>query len=91
MELLSEQLKRVQQVDQLAKNTLKRQEEKMPEKYANIEATLKLLFNLISSFRKRADGYEQQLKHRAKISDLTDQIRLHGARIADCERLSHSL
>lgn len=84
MEILSEQLKRVQQVDQIAKNTLKRQEEKMPEKYANIEATLKLLFNLISSFRKRADVYEQQLKQRAKISDLTDQIRLHRSRISDC-------
>jgi t-SNARE complex subunit (syntaxin) len=84
MEVISEHLKRIEQVDQIARDSLQKNQVKLPEKYANIEATLKLLTNLINAFRKRADTYEQDLKHRAKIDDLTDQIRLHRARIADC-------
>lgn len=63
----------------------------MPEKYANIQATLKLLINLIASFRRRADNHEQELKNRAKIADLMGQIEFHRARITDCERMSAAL
>lgn len=54
MEQIGENLKRIEQIDEIAKNTLSRYHEKMPEKYANIQATLKLLSNLITNFRKRA-------------------------------------
>ena len=49
----------------------------MPEKYANIQATLKLLTNLIAGFHKRALQTEQELKKRAKIKDLDEQIQFH--------------
>lgn len=54
MQDFTEHLKRIQQIDQIAKDTLTKYEQKLPEKYANIQATLKLLNNLITSFRKRA-------------------------------------
>lgn len=70
MDQLQLQLARIQQIDQTAKQTLDNYHSKLPEKYANIQATLKLLNNLIASFRKRAEHYELELKNRAKLKDL---------------------
>ncbi len=91
MHQLNLQLARIQQVDEIAKETLVNYQQKLPEKYANIQATLKLLNNLIASFRKRAEHYENELKHRAKLKDLMEQIEFHRARISDCERMSAAL
>ena len=91
METVIEHFKRIEQIDQIANEAIKAQYLRMPEKYASIEATLKLLLNIITALKKRSYTYEHELKSRAKIGDLTDQIRLHRARITDCERLSQSL
>jgi hypothetical protein len=91
MEQAERNLKRIEQVDQIARETLAKHHLKMPEKYANIQATLKLLSNLIANFRRRADTYELELKSRAKITDLLEQIQFHKTRIADCERMSEAL
>ena len=40
------------------KAALSQQERKMPEKYINIETSLKILNNLINEFRKKAENYE---------------------------------
>lgn len=58
MEQVADNLRRIEQIDEIAKLTLAKHQVKMPEKYANIQATLKLLVNLIATFRKRADNYE---------------------------------
>lgn len=45
---------RIQQIDEIAKRTIEQHERRIPEKYSNIEATLKLLNNLIMSFKKKS-------------------------------------
>lgn len=82
---------RMQQIDEIARKTIREQEKRIPEKYANIEATLKLLTNLITTFKKKADTYELELRGRAKIDDLAEQISFHRARVEDCQRLSLKL
>ena len=91
MDQLQLQLARIQQIDQIANLTLENYQSKLPEKYANIQATLKLLNNLISSFKKRAEHYELELQNRAKLKDLSEQITFHRARIQDCQRMSATL
>lgn len=88
---INDYMTRIQQVDEVAKRTIALQEKRIPEKYSSIETTLKLLQNLISNYRRRADTYEQDLKARAKIDDLTTQITFHKDRLSDCERLSQTL
>jgi DNA-binding ferritin-like protein len=88
---INDYMTRIQQVDEVAKRTIALQEKRIPEKYSSIETTLKLLQNLIATYRRRADAYEQDLKARAKIDDLTTQISFHNDRLTDCERLSQKL
>lgn len=84
-------LERIEQIDQLARHSLFKYQRKLPNKYANIHATLQLLHNLIDSFTKKADAYEERLQNTANIADLDEQIRLHRARIVDCQNLSSTL
>jgi vacuolar-type H+-ATPase subunit I/STV1 len=88
---IEDHLTRIQQIDELARRTITDQQRRIPEKYSNIEATLKLLTNLIHSFKKRSESHELQLKGRAKIDDLIDQITFHKARVLECEQMSATL
>lgn len=88
---VQEYLDRIEQIDQIARHTLAQHDKRIPEKYSNIQATLKLLTNLITNFRKKSEAYELQLKSRAKIDDLIDQISFHKSRIVECEQMSATL
>jgi hypothetical protein len=55
---INDYMAKMQQIDEIARRTVTMQEKRIPEKYSNIETTLKLLSNLISTFKRRADSYE---------------------------------
>lgn len=88
---IHDNLSRIEQIDEIAKATIAKHDQRMPQKYANIQATLKLLSNLINGFYKRAEQHQQELRHRAKIKDLEEQIHFHRERISDCQRMSQAL
>jgi len=58
LQTIEDYLGRIQQIDEIARRTITEQEKRIPEKYSNIEATLKLLSNLINSFKKKSESYE---------------------------------
>lgn len=55
--VLDEYLYKIRNIDLLAKETIVAQQKRLPEKYANIEATLKLLNNLILNFKSQSQQY----------------------------------